>query len=288
MLMKKNYVLLIVTFVLWGSSYVASKYVYPFIPPVTVVLIRNALSAVLLAALTAKNGFHKPVKKHILLFILIGFMMYASAVGLVYLSTSLLGASMSALLNTLNPVFISLFAMIFLKEKITPQIIIGIAVSLIGVVLVLGVSFESLSALGITFSIAAVLLWSIGSVLVKKISAQYPAVELSLYMTLGAVPFNIIYSAIELHSRPMELNVHAVLVMLYIVILGGFLPNLLWNNCLSKIPASTCSMFYPVQPLAATLLGILILGEELSWNFFIGGLIICIGVVIGLSRKRSN
>lgn len=295
--MKKYYLLLILNFILWGSGYVASKYVYPFIPPLTVVLLRNLLSGIIFAGFTVfrkirsrKNGeiLKRPPLKHIGLFILIGFMMYAGAVSLTNVATRLLGASMGALLNTLNPVFISLFAVLILKEKLTWRIIAGIAVSLVGVILVLGVSFRNISGLGMVLSITAVILWSIGSVLIRRISPFYEPMEMSMYVTLSAVPFCIIYSCLELRTAALNINVQAVLVILYIAVFCGFAPTLLWNRCLSKIPASTCSMFYPIQPLSATLLGIIILGEKLSWNFFVGGVIICVGVVLGLSKASKE
>lgn len=154
--------------------------------------------------------------------------------------------------------------------------------------MVLGVSFRNLSARGMVLSIAAVILWSVGSVLIRRISPYYETMELSAYVTLAALPFCLIYSLLELRTEVMHINLQAVLVMLYIAVMCGFVPNLLWNRSLSKIPASTCSMFYPVQPLSATLLGILVLGEQLCWNFFIGGAIICVGVVLGLSNGAGR
>ena len=50
--------------------------------------------------------------------------------------------------------------------------------------------------------------------------------------------------------------------------------------------ASFCSMFYPLQPLTASVLGVLLLGEQITANFVIGGVIICCGIVaVVLSTK---
>lgn len=292
---RSDIIILVITFFFWGSVYAASKFVYPFIPPLTVVMLRSSLSAVLFGLLLLKQGGfktekrHLPEKKHIWMFVLTGFMMYASAVSLTNVATRFLGASMSALLNCLNPIFISFFAMLILKEKLNARIIAGIIISLIGVIVVLGVTFKGVSLRGVAFSLTAVLLWSIASVLVRKLSAFYTPVEISFYATLCAIPFNILYSFIELRTAQVTLTPLAVAVMLYIVVCGGFIPSYLYNRSLSRNPASICAMFYPFQPMAATLLGVIILGEKLTWNFFVGAGIIFAGVLLGLSSgKRAG
>ena len=77
--------------------------------------------------------------------------------------------------------------------------------------------------------------------------------------------------------------------MLYMGLLGTVAPHSLWNFCLSKMDASFCSMFYPLQPLVSSALGVLVLGEQMTPNFVIGGLIICCGVVMAVlsGRKRA-
>ncbi|MBE6017157.1 MAG: DMT family transporter [Lachnospiraceae bacterium] len=291
---RSDIIILVITFFFWGSVYAASKFVYPFIPPLTVVMFRSSLSAVLFGLLLLKQGGfkrekrHLPEKKHIWVFVLTGFMMYASAVSLTNVATRFLGASMSALLNCLNPIFISFFAMLMLKEKLNARIISGIIISLIGVIVVLGVSFKGVSLPGVAFSLTAVLLWSIASVIIRKLSGIYTPVEISFYVSLCAIPFNIFYSFLELRTASVKFTPLAIAVMLYIVVCGGFIPSYLWNRSLSRNPASICSMFYPVQPMAATLLGVIILGEKLTWNFFAGAAVIFAGVLLGLSSGKRT
>jgi drug/metabolite transporter (DMT)-like permease len=47
-------------------------------------------------------------------------------------------------------------------------------------------------------------------------------------------------------------------------------------------------MFYPLQPLTASVLGVILLGEKITANFVIGGAIICCGIVAAvLSAKKK-
>lgn len=59
--------------------------------------------------------------------------------------------------------------------------------------------------------------------------------------------------------------------------------NLLWNKSLSRLPANTCSAFYPVQMPTSSLLGILLFHEVLTGSFLAGTLLIAAGVLVCLA-----
>ena len=44
--------------------------------------------------------------------------------------------------------------------------------------------------------------------------------------------------------------------------------------------ASTCSMFYPLQPLVSAVLGVVLLHEVITWQFVVGAILICSGIVV--------
>ena len=71
-----------------------------------------------------------------------------------------------------------------------------------------------------------------------------------------------------------------VLVILYLGFCGSGLAQYTWTKCLSMLPASTCSLFYPLQPTFSALLGALLLQESFSPTFFIGLLLISLDVVL--------
>ena len=77
---------------------------------------------------------------------------------------------------------------------------------------------------------------------------------------------------------------------------GGFL---LWNRGLQMLNASSGGLFFFFQPIVGTLLGWLILGEKINITFWIGSVLILLGVLIvikdrqeehtySLSRKQTN
>ena len=65
---------------------------------------------------------------------------------------------------------------------------------------------------------------------------------------------------------------------------GGFV---LWNEGLLYMDASTAGLFMFWQPVVGTLLGWLLLGEPITLWFWLGFLLIVVGVVMAMSKKKS-
>ena len=60
-----------------------------------------------------------------------------------------------------------------------------------------------------------------------------------------------------------------------------------WTRCLSILPASTCSLFYPLQPVFAALLGAVILKETFTSTFAIGLALISLDVVLSTWETKK-
>lgn len=284
--MKRGYFLLVLTFFLWGSLYVVSKYAFAAIPPLTVLLLRYVIAMPLLGVLAWRKGLKKIEKTHLPYFLCCGSLGYFLAVGLQLIATNWLDASLASLLNATNPVFISLLAVLLLKERMNRNKIIGIICSLLGVAAVLGVNSNRPSVQGVLFCAGAVMCWSLHSVVMRKISAHYPTEQITFYCVVLAIPFCLAASLIELNGQPVAFTPSSVGAVVYIAVLCTAAANLFWNRSLALLDASICSLFYPLQPLFSAILGVILLGEPITINFILGGLLISVCVIVGLRPPK--
>ena len=168
--MKRNagYLYLLITFFCWGSIYVVSKYALAVMGPVTVSFCRYLVSVVCLCGILKWKGGHKKIaREHWLYLLILGGLGYFAAIILQLGGTALLSGSLASLINSLNPVMISILAAVFLKEKITWKNVLSIVVSLIGVYIILGNGSMQINPLGILLSAGAVILWSAASVSIR-------------------------------------------------------------------------------------------------------------------------
>ena len=182
--MKRNagYLFLLITFFCWGSIYIVSKYALAVMGPVTVGMCRYAVSVLCLyGLLKLKGGAKKIQPEHWKYLLILGGLGYFVSIILQLGGTALLSGSLASLINSLNPVVISIMAALFLKEQITWKNVVSIVVSLIGVYIILGKGSMEINMMGVLCSIGSVILWSAASVSIRKISGYYDPVQTALY-----------------------------------------------------------------------------------------------------------
>ena len=288
---KIAYLYLLITFTAWGSLYVVSKFVLGKVPTFTTSFIRSAIAAIVLNIALKQRKVAKISPEDYKYIFIIGFFGYFISMGTQFIGTKLTNASLASLINSMNPITITLLASLILKEKISPRNVISILVLLIGVRILIGDINDNVYIGGILFSLLSVFIWSLVSVLIRKVTRKYNPIQITAYgITMGAV-FNLPVSMYEIYTTPdIEFDAGVIIATIYMGLVCTALAHLLWNKSLSMLDAGVCSLFYPIQPLVATLLGIIFLNEAINKNFIIGGLLIVGAVVFNIigNVKRAN
>jgi drug/metabolite transporter (DMT)-like permease len=136
------------------------------------------------------------------------------------------------------------------------------------------------SKLGGISLLAAALTWALMSILVKRVPSDYSQIMVTTYSILVAL---IVLTPIvlgRLHAITISQLTHptiwgGVLYLGVVSTAGGFL---LWNRGLQMINTSSGGLFFFFQPVVGTLLGWLILGEDIGITFWIGSILILSGV----------
>ncbi len=276
---------LVLTFVLWGSLYVVTKLVLNTLPAFSVAFVRFAIAwlALTVYARASRSAQPKRDASYLRYALLLGVGGYAISVGLQLLGTKFAGSTMASLINSLNPVTISLMAVFILHEPLTPRKILGIALSVFGVYLIVGLG-AGINPAGVVCSLLSVLGWSLISVLTRKGVSKYGALPVTRDAIGVAAICNLVFCAIEcLASGALpRFSAGSLLGLAYMGIVCTALTYILWNRGLALLPASNCSALYPIQPLTSALLGIILFGERITLNFALGaGCIVC-GILICL------
>ena len=210
--MKKSYLYLMTTFMLWGSLYVVSQFVLGKIPTFTVAMFRYLIAFIALSFISLKGKKEKIEKSDYKYFFIMGFIGYFISVDCQLLGTKIAGGSMASLINSLNPIIISVMAMIILNEKLEINKIIGIILSLFGVYMIIGTG-ANIEFIGVLISFIAVIGWAFMSVISRKISNKYSALTLTKVSMLIATVCNIPVSFLEVQiTHPLiQVDLGAVL-----------------------------------------------------------------------------
>ncbi|MBP1994342.1 DMT family transporter [Paenibacillus eucommiae] len=274
---------------IWGGMYVVVKHVVDFVPPLELVWIRYviALLALLIIGVVTKQSW-RIEKRDLLLIFTIGLIGHTISIITQEVGTMLSTAQMGAIITSTTPAFMVLFARIILKEKITLKKAISIILATIGVGIIVGNANidPSLQLGGVSLLIAA-LTWALMSVLIKRVPGQYSQIVVTCYTTLVAIvllsPFTI--------SRLPDLDIQAMMHpsiwggLLYMGVISTACAFLLWNRGLQMLDASSGGLFFFFQPIVGTFLGWLLLGEQIGLSFWIGTILIFIGVLLVIREE---
>jgi drug/metabolite transporter (DMT)-like permease len=275
---------------IWGAMYVVVKIVVEVIPPLELVWIRYlvAILALLVIGFITRQKW-RIEKRYFLIIIAIGVIGNTISIVAQEVGTMLSSAQMGAMITSSTPAFMVIFARLILKERLTLKKGLSVCLATIGVFLIVGVRNLDLSGKlgGISLLIAA-LTWALMSVLVKRLPSDYSQIVVTTYSSLVAVIMLTPFVLPRLHAINISEMTHPTIWggLLYLGIVstaGGFL---LWNRGLQMLNASSGGIFFFFQPVVGTVLGWLILGESIGVMFWIGSVLILIGVLFVIIEKK--
>jgi len=275
---------------IWGGMYVVVKMVVSVIPPLELVWLRYlvAIVALLIIGFITKQSW-RIEKRHVLIVIAIGVIGNAISIVAQETGTMLSTAQMGAIITSSTPAFMVIFARFILKERLTIKKVISVCLATAGVFLIVGIGNMSMSStLGGVSLVVAALTWALMSVLVKRLPSDYSQIVVTTYSVLVALIVLTPFVLPRLHAINISQLTHPTIWggLLYLGIVstaGGFL---LWNRGLQMLNASTGGIYFFFQPLVGALLGWLMLGEKISAAFWIGSILILLGVLFVIRENK--
>ncbi|MDQ0976217.1 DME family drug/metabolite transporter [Neobacillus niacini] len=190
--------------------------------------------------------------------------------------------SFAVILLYTAPTFVVILSYLFLKESLDSRKIISVIGTLLGCVLIVGVSFKdtpSINLVGILTGLGAGFGYALYTIFGKFALAKYRPFTVTFYTFLVAAATLVLFTNL-IEKRNMLVNAE---VILYGVGLGLFptvIAYLLYTKGLEKMESSKASIIATVEPVAATLLSVFLYKENYGVLQFVGTVIILISVIL--------
>jgi drug/metabolite transporter (DMT)-like permease len=274
---------------IWAGNFVISKGVNQLIGPISLAFFRWTLASLIIIPI-AWSSYQKE-KQYIKENFRYLFWVSLSGIALfntcIYVSGHFTTAINMALIGTTSsPIFATIFAIVFLKEKINATRFIGLIICITGILVLLSKgSFEKLWSLrfgiGDLWILAAGFCFAVYSVLVKKKPSTISSLHfLMLIFSMGALmlfPFFLIENWYQPkpHFTPALIG-----SILYLGLGTSVIAFLCWNIALQKLGTSRTVLFGNLTPIFSTLEAVLILGEKFTNIHIVSGLLVIGGLVI--------
>lgn len=264
---------------LGGLSFVAAKIAVTEAGAFTVAAMRFAVALLLLAPFVIKEVKHtRALINPIFLFLGLPF---AASYGVYNLALKFTSAGNASLIYAGLPAAVVLVSILLLKERLTSYVIIGMILSVIGVVLATGVELLDGSSgmlLGNLLLVASLLAYALYIVLIKKYSRNHSSLVLTTASFAASLIYLVPLSAGEIILLGLpEFSLKGVLAMLFLGVGASALSLSLWNYGLRFVDASTAAPFLNLLPIVG-LWAAYLSGEVVTSRQIIGGVIVIMGV----------
>jgi drug/metabolite transporter (DMT)-like permease len=208
-----------------------------------------------------------------------GFFLHACYLGGVFYAISKgLPAGVAAVVTSLQPVLVSLLAVKVLGEQLKAKQVVGLVLGLIGVVLVLGPSFEQdIPASGVIGILVALIGSTVATLLQKKIGGDVPLISGTAYQYLAS-GIVLAIAAVAKGGTRIQWSGEFILAFVWLiaVLSVGAILLLLWLLNTGSA-ASVSSLLYLVPP-ATALEAFFLFGEKVNTQGFLGIGITALGV----------
>ena len=272
------------TALLWGFGFVTSKYGADHMPPLFFLALRFALMALMLL------WFVRPPAGRWLAVALFALTMGAGHFGLFYVALNMgVEASTAAIIWITQVPLSALMAGLILRERPGWLAVVGIAIAFGGAVLLVGEPRHTGNALGIGLMFGSSIAWAVANVQVKRLTDISPLALngwMSAFSAMLLFPLSFALEEGQIASllQP-DWRLHGSLV--YQVVGSTMLAYWAWYYLLAHNKVATVAGFMLLVPVMGVIFGVFILGESITWQTVVGGVIIVSGVAL-IVLKRSE
>ena len=214
----------------------------------------------------------------------------------------------SILVNTYT-LFAPIFAYYILKESVTPRKIMAASIGLLGVVFITNFWNEPVTTnysyylLGLILVFGAGLIWGLYVTFAKAVqlrigeqneyhegtlqakSEKRESIDLDIFVASMFYTMIIAFFALLLDRNPLKTMIKPIplLAALYLAVFCSIIPFTLYLASLDKIPISASSILLLFEVIVSFFISITYLGETVTWEHFLGSIIIGLGIYLGVT-----
>ena len=277
----------------WSGNFIVGKFAFlTDIPPLSLVFYRWLLVWLILLPFTYKEilKYKDVILKNLPLLFFLGLTSVGLFNSFTYLSLIYTQVINATLLNAAIPAIIILLCFLFKIESTNKFQIVGLIVSIIGVISILTkLNLDILISLdfnkGDLIMIAGVLSWGIYSSLLKKKNFTLPLLTLvHIICTFGLICVTPQYIYELSQGQIIKFDSNLVYILIFLAIFPSIGSYYCWAGAVSIIGANRAGISLSLIPLFSSIMAIILFKEQFQFFHLIGALLIILGLF--LSNKE--
>ena len=275
------------TWLVWGSTYLAIKYALLSFPPFFQMGTRFLFAGVLLLAWMRWRGAAWPDRTQWRNALVLGTLMLGGGMGGTAVAEVTVGSGLVVAFIAVSPLMIAALNLLW-GVKPGRLEAAGIAVGLVGVLMLTqGAGFQA-SPAGLAAIAIACVTWSVGSVLSQRsLPLAGGAMGFASEMVCGGVVL-LVFSALAGERPQWPPQPVATAAWFYLVVFGSLIAFNAYMVLLARASSGLASSYTFVNPVVAMLLGVAVAGEVVTGFEWLAAGVVLAGVVLMLRRPAAT
>lgn len=268
---------------IWGSTYIVTTQMLPNGYPMTAAVLRALPAGLLLLLLTRQF----PHGVWLVRSVVLGALNFSVFWWLLFVAAYHLPGGVAATVGATQPLIVLYLSKWLLGQSAPPAAVIAGIAGLLGVALLVLIPGAALNGVGVLAALGGAVSMAFGTVLTRKWQPPVPALTFTSWqLTAGGMLLLPMAFWAEPALPPLDLN--AVLGFLYLSLIGGALTYYFWFRGIARLGPAALAPLGFLSPIAATLLGLILLGETLSLLQSSGMVLVLVSVWLGQHALRNG
>lgn len=287
-LFKNSSLVIAILLLLDSFHFVFARLLRIYLPPVPAALFVLGLAGVETAVFLAwKRQIQLNVlRQHLAFFAVVGFLV-AGATSLSFTSVRYVDAGTASMLAQTTSLFALGFGLFWLRERLHRHELLGAGVALLGI---FAISFQpgDVLRLGSLIVLGSSFLYALHAAVVKRFGQEIDFANFFLFRVASTTFFLLLFVLIQGTENWQWPSGVAWLVLLLVATVDVIFSRVLYYLALRRLQISHHAILLTLSPVIAVLWSLLLFGEAPTWQGFLGGLAVLLGVTIVTWQQRQQ
>lgn len=285
--------LIILAGILWGTMGLfvrrLTQYGFSSIQITSMRITVGALVFCIFMLCTDRKGFKLSVKD-IPLFLGLGICSVLFFTVCYFTAISMMPLSIAAILLYTSPIWVMLMSALVFRERVTARKLAALALAFAGCVLVSGLNQGGLSVTGLLVGLGAGFGYGLYSILGTIALRKYSSLTVTTYtFIIAAVGSWFIAKPAQMLSLVSASSGYSLLLLIIAcALITAVAPYSLYTKGLQSVEASRAAILATVEPMVATIIGIMVFAEPLTLTAAVGIALILAAIVILNTKKEDS
>lgn len=217
-------------------------------------------------------------RQKIIYLVLLGSIGYNSATAAYFSALSYISTPLVALVYYTNPIIVTILSFFIIKEEISKNKAAALAISTLGLAMIVGFSLGNVNMKGIFLAFLAAFIYSIYIIAGDRAVKGIDPIIVTTYVATGC---SITANLIGLFTGSfVKMTFYSCFFSFMTAVFSTVIPILLFYESMKRIGPSNLAIISTIEPVVTTVMAAALFHDILSLPQIIGGILVITGIIV--------